>query len=129
MTIFIRADSPEVSIEITNNNQIIAEKHWQPGRELSVQIHQVIEQLCVSVGIKLKDIKGIVVYEGPGSYTGLRISISVANALGYSLGINVVGASGENWRKSGLDSLKSATEYRPIVPFYGGQVYTTLPKK
>lgn len=38
-----------------------------------------------------KDIKGIEVSTGPGSFTGLRVGVSVANALGYSLGIPVNG--------------------------------------
>lgn len=38
-----------------------------------------------------KDLKGIEVETGPGSFTGLRVGVSVANALGYSLGIPVNG--------------------------------------
>lgn len=38
-----------------------------------------------------KDIKGIEVETGPGSFTGLRVGVSVANAMGYSLGITVNG--------------------------------------
>lgn len=38
-----------------------------------------------------KDLDGIEVETGPGSFTGLRVGVSVANALGYSLGIPVNG--------------------------------------
>lgn len=36
-------------------------------------------------------LKGIEVETGPGSFTGLRVGVSVANALAYSLGIPVNG--------------------------------------
>lgn len=38
-----------------------------------------------------KMLKGIEVETGPGSFTGIRVGVSVANALGYSLGIPVNG--------------------------------------
>ncbi len=38
-----------------------------------------------------KDLNGIEVETGPGSFTGLRVGVSVANALGFSLGIPVNG--------------------------------------
>jgi len=40
---------------------------------------------------KLEDIKEIEVNTGPGSFTGLRVGVSVANALGWALGISVNG--------------------------------------
>lgn len=38
-----------------------------------------------------KDLDGIEVEKGPGSFTGLRVGVSVANALGFALGIPVNG--------------------------------------
>jgi len=45
--------------------------------------------------LKLNDIKAVEVNTGPGSFTGLRVGVSVANALGFSLKIPV------NGRKAG----------------------------
>ncbi|MCL5675857.1 MAG: tRNA (adenosine(37)-N6)-threonylcarbamoyltransferase complex dimerization subunit type 1 TsaB [Patescibacteria group bacterium] len=41
--------------------------------------------------LKLKELTGIKVNTGPGSYTGIRVGLSVANALGYALDIPVNG--------------------------------------
>lgn len=41
--------------------------------------------------LELSGLEGIEVETGPGSYTGLKVGVSVANALGYSLGITVNG--------------------------------------
>lgn len=38
-----------------------------------------------------KDLKGIEVETGPGSFTGIRVGVSVANALGYALKIPING--------------------------------------
>jgi tRNA threonylcarbamoyladenosine biosynthesis protein TsaB len=128
MTLFIRADNPEVLIEISNG-QKVATKQWQAGRELSMQVHRVIDDLLIQLNTKHTEISGVVVYEGPGSYTGLRISISVANALGYSLDIPVVATTGQDWKNLGTIELETNNTFTPVSPAYGGQVYTTTPRK
>lgn len=51
----------------------------------------LIEKLLKSQKLEFKDLKGIKVETGHGSFTGLRVGVSVANALGFSLGIPVNG--------------------------------------
>lgn len=55
----------------------------------------------------LRDLTDIEVNSGPGSFTGLRVGVSVANALGWSLGIPV---NGNNVSKEG-----------PVEPIYEGR--------
>lgn len=49
------------------------------------------EKLLKKHRLELKDLTGIKVNPGPGSFTGLRVGVSVANALGYLLKIPVNG--------------------------------------
>lgn len=51
----------------------------------------LISKLLDREKMKLKDLDGIEVETGPGSFTGIRVGVSVANALGFSLGIPVNG--------------------------------------
>ena len=51
----------------------------------------LIEKLLKKHGLEYKDLKRIGVETGPGSFTGLKVGVSVANALGFSLGIPVNG--------------------------------------
>lgn len=51
----------------------------------------LITKLLQDTGCKLQDLKGIEVEKGPGSFTGLRVGVSVANALGFALSIPVNG--------------------------------------
>ena len=50
-----------------------------------------IVELLKKEGKRLEDIKEIAVATGPGSFTGLRVGVSIANALGWALGIPVNG--------------------------------------
>lgn len=56
------------------------------SQELLPKINKLLE----SHKVKLSNLKAIAVFQGPGSYTGLRVGISVANALAWSLDIPVV---------------------------------------
>lgn len=51
----------------------------------------MVEKVLKAEGLKLKDITEIEVNPGPGSYTGLRVGVAIANALGYALKIPVNG--------------------------------------
>lgn len=51
----------------------------------------LIIKLLRTTNYELKTLQGIEVETGPGSFTGLRVGVSVANALGFSLGIPVNG--------------------------------------
>ena len=129
MILVLRADSPEVTVAVYDGHNVKSEKRWQAGRELSAKILHAIDDICLHAETKKEDLDGFVVYEGPGSYTGLRISISVGNALAYAHNIPIAGASGDSWIQSGLSKLESQVEFTPVNPVYGGEVYTTNPKK
>ena len=57
----------------------------------SQMVLPMIEDMLLEHKIKLTDITAISVATGPGSFTGLRVGVSVANALGYLLDIPVNG--------------------------------------
>lgn len=48
-----------------------------------------VTKLLKTKNLKLKTLKAIEVETGPGSFTGLRVGVSVANALGFALNIPV----------------------------------------
>lgn len=140
----IRTDKPESEIGLFDGNNKLAYEIWQAHRQLAETIHQKIKELMHPKSMAprkrsntpldarsftLDDIQGIVVYKGPGSFTGLRIGTSVANALAYSLGISVVGTRGEDWVRQGLALLQEHYDEKIIVPEYGGLANITKPRK
>lgn len=54
-------------------------------------IVNLIAAVCEKAGIRVQDVNEINVEEGPGSYTGLKVGVSVANALSFALGKKVNG--------------------------------------
>lgn len=77
-----------VNLEISGKKHIIKEKI---GTQKAQVVLPMIERLCKDHKISLKDVHEIRVNTGPGSFTGLRIGISIANALAYTLKIPVNG--------------------------------------
>ena len=61
------------------------------GPDKSQQVLGLINQILKKNKKTLKDLKEIEVETGPGSFTGLRVGIAVANALGWALKIPVNG--------------------------------------
>lgn len=50
-----------------------------------------VEKLLANAGHSLKDVTHVRVATGPGSYTGLRVGVAIANMLGELLGVSVNG--------------------------------------
>ncbi|OGD83273.1 hypothetical protein A2572_00335 [Candidatus Collierbacteria bacterium RIFOXYD1_FULL_40_9] len=48
-----------------------------------------IQKTLSDIGKTPKDITSIEVNPGPGSFTGTRVGVAIANALGFSLGLSV----------------------------------------
>lgn len=125
----LRTDKPEAELGLYNGTQKLAGTIWHAHRQLAETIHQKIEELLSANNLNIEDIEGIVIFQGPGSFTGLRIGMSVANALAYSNNIPVLAQPGENWLKDGLDKIFSMQPGYWATPHYGGTVNITQPKK
>lgn len=125
----IRTDKPEAELAVFEDDKKLKELSWQAHRELASTIHLQIESLLRSAGKHLSDIKGIVVYKGPGSFTGLRIGISTANAFAASLPAAIVAGEDDNWKKAGIQKLRNHQNDKVVVPEYGAPANITKPKK
>lgn len=60
-------------------------------KERSQAVLQLIKELLEEAEKSIQGIKEIKVETGPGSFTGLKVGVSVANALGWTLGVPVNG--------------------------------------
>ena len=54
------------------------------------KLHLFIREAVAEAKLELKDLDAIVISKGPGSYTGLRIGVSAAKGLCYSLDIPLI---------------------------------------
>ncbi len=55
----------------------------------SQNVLPLIEKLLKQENVTLQDLTGIEVHTGPGSFTGVRVGVTVANTLAWALGIPV----------------------------------------
>lgn len=106
---------------------VIKEKKYQAGRELGKILLGSIEQFLPEKSFD--KISGLIVFSGPGSFTGLRIGITTMNAIAYSKNIPIVGVGNENWLKLGMERLKNNENDRTVIPNYGAEPNITMGKK
>lgn len=129
LVLTMRTDKPEAEIGLFDDQAKLAYQTWQAHRELAHTIHTKIEALLHSQGKDWHDLQGLVVFKGPGSFTGLRIGVTVGATAGYALDIPVVGQTGESWIQDGIARLQTREHDEPLVPEYGAPVHITQQKK
>jgi tRNA threonylcarbamoyladenosine biosynthesis protein TsaB len=129
MILSLRSDNPEAEIGLYNGTKQLEYETWTAHRQLAETLHLKIRDLLQKQGKDWHDITGVIVYKGPGSFTGLRIGIAVANALAASLRVPLVGADGEEWLQAGLKRLADGESEPVVVPEYGSPVHITPPRK
>jgi tRNA threonylcarbamoyladenosine biosynthesis protein TsaB len=125
----IRTDNPTAELGLYDNQQKLAYVTWDAHRQLAETIHNKIKELLATKHKNLEDLQGIVTYKGPGSFTGLRIGLSVANALADSLAIPVVAENGSKWISHGQNLLQQGKSERLALPEYGAPPKTTTQRK
>jgi tRNA threonylcarbamoyladenosine biosynthesis protein TsaB len=127
--ITIRTDKPEAELGLFEGNKQIAYDVWPAHRELSATIHKKLHELLESHGKQLEDIEGVVCFKGPGSFTGLRIGLTVGNTLAYGLSILIKGAMGDDWAMQGVTALLQGETDQQVMPEYGAEAHITQQKK
>lgn len=124
----MRTDNPEAEIGLYNDGEQLAYETWQAHRELAETINKKIIDVLMRADIRLHQLQGIVAFKGPGSFTGLRIGLTVGNALAYSLKIPVVSAMGDEWIHQGVERLLENQDETIAMPEYGAAPHITAPK-
>jgi tRNA threonylcarbamoyladenosine biosynthesis protein TsaB len=125
----IRTDKPEAELGLYDDETRLDYISWQAHLELSKTIHSKIAEILNKSSKSLNDIKAIICFEGPGSFTGLRIGLSVANALAYAQSIPIVSRSGKAWIEDGIKAVHNKKNDKIAVPKYGSPPHITAPKK
>jgi tRNA threonylcarbamoyladenosine biosynthesis protein TsaB len=125
----IRTDKPEAELYLLEDVKKLAELKWQAHLKLAETLNSRIEEILNKLSILYEDLDAIAVYKGPGSFTGLRIGISAANALAYSLGVPIIACGGNDWLETAANKLATGGTDKIAVPKYGAPPHTTKPRK
>mgnify|MGYP000100087732 CR=1 FL=1 len=104
----LETSSSICGIGIARDGELLAEMKINIPNAHSEKLFQGIDVLLKAVPIKAKDLSGVAVSSGPGSFTGLRIGLSTAKGISYALEIplflvptlDVFAGSGEGFEKT-----------------------------
>lgn len=129
MILAIDTSTPECKMFLIRNNSVFADKNWLAERRLALELLEQLETFLAENESSFKDIKGLVIFRGPGSFTGLRIGITVFNTLAEGLNIPIVGELGDDWLKQGIGRLSEGKVDTIVLPEYGMPPHITQPKK
>ena len=125
----IRTDKPEAELGLFNDNEQIDYLTWQAHRELGQTIHSQIKALLDEHDKSIEDLQAIVAFQGPGSFTGLRIGLTVANGFAYANQLPIVAAMGDDWIRLGIGRLLKGESDKLALPEYGAEANITQPRK
>ena len=129
MYLAIRTDSPAAELYLYNGEERVAHELWQADRRLALKLLGRIEAFLADAGKTFTELDGLVVYKGPGSFTGLRIGITVMNTIAYAEDIPIVGSNGSDWLDDGVSYLQNEENHQIVLPEYGAEARITKPKK
>ena len=86
------ANTP-ISVALVKDGELLIEGTSAMAINHSLRAMPAIEELLEQAGLVPADIDAIAVSEGPGSYTGARIGVTIAKTLAWTLGKPLVGVS------------------------------------
>jgi len=125
MILALNTSTRQCSIALLRMDRtVVAEQLMSEGKGHFGGLMPAVDMLLTGSGVKPKDIKCVAVATGPGSFTGLRVGLSLAKGFCQALRIPVIGISS-------LRALAFQLPFtpRPIVPLLSsrkGEVFTAL---
>lgn len=89
ITLFIDSSRKKLSVALTSDNKLVGlsnvESHFKHSNFLMNEIKKILD----SSNMDIKNIDNIVILNGPGSFTGIRVGVTVAKTLAWTLNKNI----------------------------------------
>jgi len=119
------------SVCLAKDGEVITYKENDEANVHSSLLSVFIEQLFSNTSYKFDDVEAIGISKGPGSYTGLRIGVSVAKGIAYGLNIPLLGISTLQHMTVGAQEITGNDEalYAPMLDAKRMEVYTAILNK
>lgn len=112
-SLLIDTSNQPLSVALMRDEEVLAQKTTDTKQNHSVQLMPAINELFEQSTITKHDLDAIIVAEGPGSYTGLRIGVTVAKTLAFALNTKLYGVSS-------LEALAATVneQHKLLVPIF-----------
>ncbi len=122
----IETSNVPTSVALLKGEEVLGERLIEVQNQTSALLASYIPQLLEKAGITEKDLDFISIGEGPGSYTGLRVGMSLAKGLSYSLKIPLIPIGSLEALAYGFAQAHDLPEETLLIPLYDarrGKVY------
>ena len=93
MELVIDTSSNLAGVVLAHDGEILTELNWQSKQNHTVELLPNLVWLLRQANVDSHSLEAIIVAKGPGSYNGLRVGISTAKGLAFSLNIPLLGIS------------------------------------
>ncbi len=120
----IETSTKTCSIALTDGKKLRDEISLHLGLSHSQRVIPLLDEILERNGIAIKDIDGIAVSVGPGSFTGIRVGVSTARGLAQSLNVPLVGIPSLDGLAFGMET--SGELVCPMIDALRREIYTAL---
>jgi tRNA threonylcarbamoyladenosine biosynthesis protein TsaB len=90
MILCLETATPICSVALCDRNRIVALRESGEDRSHASRLTVFINEVLKQAGIKADDLEAVAVSKGPGSYTGLRIGVSVGKGIAYASSVPLI---------------------------------------
>lgn len=109
ISLFLNTASNYLDVAVLKDNKVLKEIKLESNRDLSSSTLIEIEKILKEIELKPIDIDEIYCVDGPGSFTGLRIGVTIAKIYAWSLNKKL-------YKVSTLFAMATAIEDELIIP-------------
>ena len=120
ISLFLDTSSKKLVVYLVKDKDILYEKELETINDHSKYLVPFIDEALKQNNLSPKDINKIYVVNGPGSFTGTRIGVTVGKVFAYSIDINVIPVSS---LKQYIFSEDNKDYYVSIIKDKGNRVY------
>ena len=100
-TLLLDSSNTSLSVGIESNGKLLGSTSYEAWQAQSEHMIPEIDKLMDEYGVSRKDITGVVTSIGPGSYTGVRISLTIAKVVALALDVPIYPVSSLRVLKDG----------------------------
>jgi len=127
MLVAIDSSNDTASLALARDGEVLAQVSWRCGQNHSVELLPRLVRLLDEAKLSLRDTSVVIVAKGPGSFNGLRVGLSTAKGLAFSLGVPIIGISSLE-----MEAYRHAESGLPICPIFNagrGEIAVALYQK
>lgn len=91
MLLAVDTSTAQVGIALYDGSQVVAEFAWRSSRRHTVELAPAVADMLKRCDLTMEDIRVLAVARGPGSFTSLRVGLSLMKGLALARSLPLIG--------------------------------------